>query len=212
MSEMPGYEWPTFIMISRRVRPMATLTADTDPGPRAHTPWFMPISSAIGPLTITIGAWGPVDIANVRSPITSSSTHSAIARITGIAFGLRAGHHRVRGDLLDGADAHPGREHADHVVGRTARRRDHRVDLRPRRRHQRQAVAPPVARRTARSSRRSTRAGRRRRTTARRRRTSVRWSNTGRARSAVGVVVSPSITCASRVVDHLRDVHRDRRW
>ena len=37
MSEMPGYEWPTFIMISRSVRPMATLTADTEPGSeRAH--------------------------------------------------------------------------------------------------------------------------------------------------------------------------------
>ena len=87
MSEMPGYEWPTFIMISRSVRPIATLTADTEPGPSAQTPWFMPISSAIGPLTITIGAWGPVDIANVRRPMTSSRTHSAIARITGIVFG-----------------------------------------------------------------------------------------------------------------------------
>ena len=58
-------------MISRSVRPIATLTAETEPGPSAQTPLFIPIRSAIGPLTITTGACGPVDIAKVRSPIVS---------------------------------------------------------------------------------------------------------------------------------------------
>jgi hypothetical protein len=56
MSVMPGYDSPTFIMINRSARPIDTFTAEIDPGPRAQTPWFMPISSAIGPDTSTIGA------------------------------------------------------------------------------------------------------------------------------------------------------------
>ncbi len=37
---------------------------------------------------MTMGAWGPVDIAKVRRPMVSSRTHSAMARMTGIALGL----------------------------------------------------------------------------------------------------------------------------
>ena len=59
-----------------------------EPGPRAQTPWFMPISSAIGPETSTIGAWGPVDMAQVRSPMEGSRMHSIMAMITGMVSGL----------------------------------------------------------------------------------------------------------------------------
>src|ERR1700735_4704134 len=88
MSVMPGYESPTFIMIRRSARPIDTFTCEMEPGPSAQTPWFMPISSAIGPDTSTIGAWRPVDIAQVRSPIDGSSMHSIIAMITGMVSGL----------------------------------------------------------------------------------------------------------------------------
>ena len=142
MSVMPGYDSPTFIMIRRSARPIDTLTCETEPGPSAQQPRFMPISSAIGPDTRTIGACGPVDIAQVRRPIDGSRMHSIIAMSTGIERRVAAGHHRVGGDLGDGADAEAGREHPDDVVAVAARGGDHRVDLGRGRRHQRQAVAP----------------------------------------------------------------------
>src|SRR5580704_17835618 len=89
MSVMPGYESPTFIMISRSARPIDTFTCEMEPGPSAQTPWFMPISSAIGPDTSTIGAWGPVNIAHVRNPIDGSRMHSIMAMMTGMASGLQ---------------------------------------------------------------------------------------------------------------------------
>ena len=108
-------------------------------------PRFMPISSAIAPLTSTTGACGPVDIAHVRRPIDGSRMQSIVAMITGMASALAARHHRVGGDLAHGADAEARREQPDDFAAVATRRRDHRLDLRVRRRHQRQAVAPAVA-------------------------------------------------------------------
>ena len=67
---------------------MTTLTDDMEPGPRAQTPLFIPMRPAMGPLTITRGACGPVDMAKVRRPIRGSRMHSAMASTTGIASGL----------------------------------------------------------------------------------------------------------------------------
>src|ERR1700722_16777611 len=89
MSVMPGYERPTFIMINLSARPIDTFTCEMEPGPRAQTPWFMPISSAIGPDTSTMGAWGPVDIAHVRNPIDGSRMHAIMAMMIGTACGLQ---------------------------------------------------------------------------------------------------------------------------
>src|SRR5579859_2326379 len=89
MSLMPGYERPTFIMIRRSARPMETLTLEIEPGPRAQMPWFMPISSAMDPETNTTGAWGPVDMAQVRRPMDGSSTQSIMAMITGMVSGAQ---------------------------------------------------------------------------------------------------------------------------
>ena len=68
---------------------MATFTLETEPGPSAQTPLFMPIRSATGPLTMTMGAWGPVDMAKVRRPMAGSRMHSAMASTTGMASGLQ---------------------------------------------------------------------------------------------------------------------------
>ena len=194
MSEMPGYEWPTFIMIKRSVRPMATFTCDTDPGPSAHTPEFIPIASAIGPLTITIGACGPVDIAKVRKPMVSSSTHSAIARITGIAFGAAPAITALAAIFstvpmpIPGANT-PTTSAAARPDAATIASTFARVggtsgspSLQPLL-TKRAFIASKQSRRLAPSNVMVSSAQ------------SVRCSNTGRARSAVGVVVRPSITC-----------------
>jgi hypothetical protein len=112
-------------MMSRIVRPMATLTDEIDPGPRAQTPLFIPISFAIGPLTITTGACGPVDH-------RQDNRHGV---------GLGARHDRVRGNLLDGANAKAGRENAHHLIGRASRRGDHGVNLGSSRWHEGHPVA-----------------------------------------------------------------------
>jgi hypothetical protein len=74
-------------MISRSDRPIATLTSEMDPGPRAQIPRFMPTSSGIAPDTNTIGACGPVDIAQVRSPMDGSRMQSIVAMMIGMASG-----------------------------------------------------------------------------------------------------------------------------
>ena len=122
MSVMPGYESPTFIMIRRRARPIATFTCEIEPGPSAQTPWFMPISSAIGPDTSTMGAWGPVDIAQVRSPIDGSRMHSIIAMITGMVSGWHPAMTALAAILRDGADPEARGEEPDHVVAAHGRR------------------------------------------------------------------------------------------
>ena len=58
LSAMPGAMRKTLRMISRTARPMVALARL--PGPKRLTPAFMPISSTIGPLTISSGAEPPV--------------------------------------------------------------------------------------------------------------------------------------------------------
>ena len=117
-------------------------------GPERADAAFMPISSRIGPLTIAPPANDVVELERAVTPL------AAIARITGRYSGLRAGHHRVDGDLLDRElpELAIGRSDAglpDDLVGVVARAGEHRLDALLGGQHDRAGNPSSGSRRTA---------------------------------------------------------------
>ena len=92
MVYLPGQPWvdfssvsavapPKLRMVSRRARPMVALARW--PEPRTAVPLWMPIRSAIGPLTITTSAAPPVVVVMAPALNWGCSTASAAASTTG---------------------------------------------------------------------------------------------------------------------------------
>ena len=186
----------------------------------------------IGPFTITTG---PTGIVVASTPwMLNSSVHAAstAGQHHREVLGLAAGHHRVDGDLLDGALDEVGRDDRDDLVGRAGRALEHARAPWPRwaRTTGRPSVQPRANRASASSSRSASSTRRLRRTEPlkRTRSSSTRLGstdsdpqpgrNSGRSapRPATPLTAShcgrcqPTVRSTSRAVDHRSASARSR--
>ena len=131
---------PTLSMISRIARPIVAFARL--PEPKALAPPFIPISRAIGPLTITNGEAMWV-VACTPFRLNGQSVRASIAaRTTWCVFGLAAGHNHVDGEHF-ASKSTPAR--SDFALDETwiaAQRMHDGIDLVLRGRDDRQAVGP----------------------------------------------------------------------